>query len=45
MTEEESLFVRIKIIVNMHNSGVISLECALGQILDLTDKYRLEEQE
>ena len=43
MTEEESLFVRIKVIVNMHNSGVISLECALGQILDLADKYKLEE--
>ena len=43
MTEEESLFVRIKIIVNMHNSGAISLECALGQILDLAGKYKLEE--
>ena len=43
MTEEESLFVRIKVIVNMHNSGAISLECALGQILDLADKYKSEE--
>ena len=43
MTEEEMLLVRIKFILDMYKWGVTSTESALGQILDLTDMYKLEE--
>ena len=45
ITEEESLLVRIKFIVDMYSTGVTSVEGALEQILDLVDKYNMEEQE
>ena len=43
MTEEEMLLVRIKFILDMYKWGVTSTDSALEQILDLIDKYRLEE--
>lgn len=45
MTEAEKLLVKIKFIVDMYSSGTTSAELALEQILDLIDKYKLEEQE
>ncbi|WP_373804868.1 hypothetical protein [Jeotgalibaca porci] len=45
MTEEESLLVRIKFIINMYNSGVTSAGSTLDQILDLLDEYISEGQE
>lgn len=44
MTEEESLLVRIKFIIDMYSSGVTSAGSALSQIFKLIDNHDTEEQ-
>lgn len=45
MVEEEILLVRIKFIIDMCSSGIISTGSALSQILKLIVNHDMEEQE